>query len=750
MSSDFTEHQSDDQLQKARRLSVEPTQPPAKIEGYDIQNFIGRGSYGEVWSAVDQKTGKRVAIKFYAQRTSADVKQLAQEVEKLVVLAADRYVVQLLDVGWDASPPYYVMDFIEFGSLEDRIKTGEPLPVSRAVEVFKEVATGLMHLHGKGILHCDLKPGNVLLDQDGKPRLADFGQSRLSTDETAALGTLFYMAPEQADLRSVPDAKWDVYGLGALLYTMLKGKPPYYSEDLKTKIEDADSLHDRLKMYRQSLISSPAPKDHRGIDGVDRSLADIIDRCIAAKPANRLESAQSVLAALHQREFKRQNRPLMLLGILGPILLLLLMSLFGWFAFRQATNDANVAIVDQAIESNGYAAAFASRSAAEQLDEYFRVVRQVSKDDDFKIKLTKVLQDGELRLMRKRISNPSNNFDESLEETREKFRANSIRMELQPFLQKLLVDPENEYPEAASWFVTDRFGNQIAAVFDNGSTTTIGKNYSYRTYFSGEPEDLKDESGNYIVESNPEQRKIIQNPHLSASFPSQATGLQKVAFSAPILDDSETVIGLVAVTVNVGKLVDFENGVNQYVMLVDNRKNKVGIPAGIVLEHPLYFAARDENPSSRIPDELANVRINIEESIESGSDPFGDTSLGDAFCGKFVVAKAEVVKESKQIQNSASSEITGNSGLFVLAFERLDTVLEPSRKLGERLGRLAITALLILLSVAVGMWQLVKRVFRETRRQISNPSGTDSSVTFGNSGLPTNSATGSTTRGTGV
>ena len=135
MSSDFTEHQSDDELRKARKLSVEPTRPPAKIEGYAIQSFIGRGSYGEVWSAIDQKTGKRVAIKFYAQRSSVDVKQLAQEVEKLVVLAADRHVVQLLDVGWDASPPYYVMDYIESGSLEDRIKSGEPIEVDRAVEV---------------------------------------------------------------------------------------------------------------------------------------------------------------------------------------------------------------------------------------------------------------------------------------------------------------------------------------------------------------------------------------------------------------------------------------------------------------------------------------------------------------------------------------------------------------------------------------------------------------------------------------
>ena len=215
---------------------------------------------------------------------------MAQEVEKLVVLAADRHVVQLLDVGWDASPPYYVMDYIESGSLEDRIKSGNAMAVDRAVEVFKEVATGLMHLHGKGVLHCDLKPGNVLLDPDGKPRLADFGQSRLNTDNTSALGTLFYMAPEQADLRAAPDAKWDVYALGALLFTMLTGKPPYYSEQLKKKIEDAETLQARLKVYRNSLIDSKLPKNHRSIPGVDRTLGDVIDRCIATRPSDRFQS----------------------------------------------------------------------------------------------------------------------------------------------------------------------------------------------------------------------------------------------------------------------------------------------------------------------------------------------------------------------------------------------------------------------------------------------------------------------------
>ena len=136
--------------------------------------------------------------------------------------------------------------------------------------LFREVAVGLLHAHAKGVLHCDLKPANVLVDQDGWPRLADFGQSRLSHEQTPALGTLFYMAPEQADLQAVPDVRWDVYALGALLYCMLTGGPPYRSQAAVTEFETAADLDERLARYRQLIASSPTPSAHRQIAGVDR------------------------------------------------------------------------------------------------------------------------------------------------------------------------------------------------------------------------------------------------------------------------------------------------------------------------------------------------------------------------------------------------------------------------------------------------------------------------------------------------
>ena len=739
MSSDFTEHQSDDELRKARKLSVEPTRPPAKVEGYSIQGFIGRGSYGEVWAAIDQKTGKRVAIKFYAQRSSVDVRLLAQEVEKLVVLAADRYVVQLLDVGWDASPPYYVMDFIESGSLEDRIK-GESIPVARAVEVFKEVATGLMHLHGKGVLHCDLKPGNVLLDQDGKPRLADFGQSRLKTDVTSALGTLFYMAPEQADLRSAPDAKWDVYALGALLFTMLTGKPPYYSEELKQKIENAESLQDRLRIYRHSLSNARLPQEHRNIPGVDRSLGDIIDRCIAAKPSNRFASAQSVLAALQQREIKQQNWPLMILGILGPILLLLVMSLFGGWAFRQATSDAEKAIIQKANDSNEFAAQLAARSAAEQLDEYFRIVQQVSRDSKFLEAMDKLLADEKLTELRDLLSDPKLNGHASVEERRKEFVAHAARRDLQAITDDLLNDPMDEYPEAASWFVTDIAGNQIAGTFDNGKSETVGKNYAYRTYFTGRHKDLdRDEVG-----PDPLSRTMIAAPHLSASFLSDNSGLRKVAFSTPVRGKNGKMIGIVATTVNLGNLVEFNNSYYHYVMLVDDRAREFEADKpGIILEHPLFNEARRQHKNERLPEELAEVTIEMDNTQDVGLDPLGATSIGKTYRRNFIIAKAAVKKKHELSLKADSLAETGRSGIFVVAFEDYDSVLQPSRDLGDRLGRLAMLAFLILLSLAVGMWMLVRRIIRESRRRLVNAPAGDTMGTFGGSSVPASAGTAS-------
>ena len=151
-------------------------------------NLWARGAYGQVWTAVDRNTGRKVAIKFFAHRKGVDSGLLSSEVEKLVFLSSDRYVVQLLEVGWEAEPPYYVMEYIEYGSLNDRLRKEGPIPVSEAVELFREVAVGLSHAHSKGVLHCDLKPANILLDQGRSPAPRGFWPVAVKWRTTPGIG----------------------------------------------------------------------------------------------------------------------------------------------------------------------------------------------------------------------------------------------------------------------------------------------------------------------------------------------------------------------------------------------------------------------------------------------------------------------------------------------------------------------------------------------------------------------------------
>lgn len=734
MSSNRTEHQSGDELRQARKLSLEPARPPAQVPGYKLQQFIGSGAYGEVWSGTDQKTGRRVAIKFYTRRSRNDVELLAREVEKLVVLSADRYVVQLLDVGWDADPPFYVMEYLEHGSLEDRLKSGRPLPVPDAVDLFQEVATGMMHLHGKGILHCDLKPGNVLLDQDGKPRVADFGQSRLSTDETPALGTLFYMAPEQADVTAIPDAKWDVYGLGALLYSMIVGKPPYYSSELAKEIETTDEISDRLSKYRSRLNRAKLPTDHRNTPGVDRALADIIDRCIAANPKERFGSIQSVLLALRSRELSQARKPLMLLGIIAPLLLMATVSLFGIFAFNEAISKTRESLSLKAEDSNFFAARLAARSAAEQIDEYFRVVTQLVKDEKFTTPFDQVIANPELAQMRLALADPAKNFDQEtgedpLAELRGQFAAHPERIKLQPELERRLFDPDKEFPPSASWFVCDRYGNQIASAFRK-ENRTLGNNYSFRTYFTGLSSDLgvNDRLLASLRPERLEERQVIQSTHLSAVFRSQQTLHWKLAISAPIVRNGVTE-GVVAVTVDLGEFVDFEGGKDQYAILVDGRE---GENTGAVLEHPVFKEYQKLYENGSLSEELATTTVDLDLAVSQSPfyDPISKSKFGKqlGYGEASIVSIVNVHRSERKRASDQDQETDGRdamtrfgvpTNLYIVAVQNNDKVLSDVNALGAKLRWLALMAILALILVGASIAFIVNRMLRESREKLS-------------------------------
>ncbi|MFV2065497.1 MAG: serine/threonine protein kinase [Pirellulales bacterium] len=702
MSVDKTLVQGDDEWRRGRRLSLKQARPPIELENYDAKQFLGSGAFGEVWVAIDRNTGRRVAIKFYTRRSGIDWSQLSREVEKLVVLSADRCVVQLLDVGWDADPPYYVMEYLERGSLDDRIRAHGTLPAAESLTLFREVAVGLVHAHGKGVLHCDLKPGNVLLDQDDKPRLADFGQSRLSHEQAPALGTLFYMAPEQADLKAFPDARWDVYALGALLYTMLTGAPPHCNDDAVTEIESAPNLEQRLTRYRRHLESRPPPTDHRRVPGVDRSLAEIIDRSLEVDPSHRYPNVEAVLAAIDHREARRARLPLVVLGMIGPALLMLVVSIAAWWAVTTIVRQTDGELTRRSLQNNAFAARYVARTAASELHGHLRAVEQVAADGTLQAQMMRALGDAELAGIREKLDDPQFNPSDASDQdvtadvraAREALRRHPTCKDLQRSLDTLF--DREDLPRVASWFVDDPRGLQLAR---SPCKETIGRNYAWRNYFHGDGED------------KPHDWRPGPNDHsgetmLSAMFRSQATGRWIAAVSTPIHGPEGKCLGIVALTVEVGRFMQLPGSEDIQAVLIDSR---AGANQGLILQHPLFDQLRQRG--ERLPDSFSRYRVATEELLADKvsnaadyRDPLANDPRGISLQGRWLASTSPV-----QIDNRPS-------GLVVLVQERYDYAIGPAlaglRRSLWMIGTLAVGAVAV---VILSQWAFVARLLVRPR-----------------------------------
>lgn len=691
---DRTLRQSEDDLRRASERSLQPSRPPLEVPGYKPERFLGAGAYGQVWVAVDINTGRRVAIKFYTHRGGLDWALLSREVERLAMLFADRYVVQLVEVAWDSDPPYFVMEYLERGSLADRLADG-PLEAAEAVELVREVAIGLVHAHGKGILHCDLKPANVLLDQDGKPRLADFGQSRLSHEQTPSLGTLFYMAPEQADLQAMPDARWDVYALGALLYATLTGGPPYRDERAIEQIQEASGLAEQLARYREWIEHSPVPRAHRRVRGVDRELAEIVSRCLAVDPHKRFANPQSVVDALRARRARRARRPLLVLGAVGPLLLLLVMSAFGWDVFETALSESSEALTRRALESDRFAAQFVAETVAREIDRRWQILEHA------------VARPSLRRLVAEAGRRPPERAAED---------------EMQALLEE--VDHQNPITQTDSWFVLDARGIQIAR--SPMQRDTIGVDYSFRDYFHGRGRDLP---------RGDRPPQPITAPYLSIVFDSEATHQRTVVLSVPIWSDEasagdRTVVGVIGHGVALGHFAELRademSGNNQVAVLIDGRQDATG-RAGAILEHPDLKPLLDDpkTPVSRLyltSDVLSDLerlrRLRHERRadpaeaqqanelawIEDYRDPVG----GD-YAGRWLAA-------IEPVEINVRPAASGDTGWAVIVQERYAAAIEPVERLRDRLLWRAKLALAVVLLVVSATWAFVIVVLNESPR----------------------------------
>lgn len=283
---------------------------PPTIPGFELQELLGRGGSGVAWRARDIKLERIVAIKFLLDNENADSGRAKNERLSREATAAAKMlhpsIVQVHQVDEVNGVPFLVMEYVEGGSLAEKLRSG-PLPVEKSVELATSIADAVEHAHEKGIVHRDIKPGNILLDRDGVPRVCDFGLARKLDAEHSlhqtgdVLGTPAYMPPEQARGENA-DERSDVYSIGAVLYESLCGRSPF------------QAAHPWEILYQVTTID-PIPLKQLN-PAIPVELETICQKCLEKNPDRRYQAAAELAAELKRYTEGKpiHARPVGLLG----------------------------------------------------------------------------------------------------------------------------------------------------------------------------------------------------------------------------------------------------------------------------------------------------------------------------------------------------------------------------------------------------------------------------------------------------
>ncbi|MHC5019643.1 MAG: protein kinase domain-containing protein, partial [Planctomycetota bacterium] len=318
-------------------------QPEHKQIGpYVIERELGRGGMGVVYKATQPGLERTVAIKIMLGGEHAGEEAYDRFVREARASGKMRHpnVVAVHDVGLHDGMPFIVMDFVPGRSLAE-ILHDEDLPARRAVEITRDIAEGLQHAHEHGIIHRDVKPGNILVDAEtGRPQLTDFGLARELdagkglTQTGAALGTPAYMSPEQAKGTKV-DARTDIYGLGAVLYEALAGRPPFEGDNqyqilgrvLRDEPASPRKFDPTVPRDAELIVQTAMAKERERRYQTARDLANDCERLLGGEAIT--ARAPSMLYLVSRRA-KRHRVPL----IAGLISVLVTTIAVFWFGIR--------------------------------------------------------------------------------------------------------------------------------------------------------------------------------------------------------------------------------------------------------------------------------------------------------------------------------------------------------------------------------------------------------------------------------
>jgi serine/threonine-protein kinase len=267
---------------------MDSTQTPRVLSGrYELSHLVARGGMAEVYRAHDRMLDRPVALKILFPELSVDrsfVERFRREAQAAANLSHQN-IVPVFDWGEDGGTYFIVMEYVDGRPLSSILRTAGPLHPDRAVEIAADVAAALAYAHRHGVVHRDVKPGNVLITDEGTVKVTDFGIARaVNTEESltqtgAVMGTATYFSPEQAEGIAV-DARSDIYSLGVVLFEMVTGRPPFVGES---------PVSVASKHVREN---PPAPREIN--PGVPPDLEAIILKCMAKNPDYRYPTGEDL------------------------------------------------------------------------------------------------------------------------------------------------------------------------------------------------------------------------------------------------------------------------------------------------------------------------------------------------------------------------------------------------------------------------------------------------------------------------
>jgi serine/threonine protein kinase len=263
-----------------------------KIGGYEIASVIGRGGMATVYKAHQVSMNRTVALKVLPRHFATDesyLQRFHQEV-KIVSQLEHRSIVPVYDHGEHEGQPYLTMRFMSGGSVDDLLTNG-PMPLDRILSILEQIAPALDYAHSKGVLHRDMKPSNVLMDDDHGAYLTDFGIARVLGETGGQIttqgivGTPSYMSPEQAQGQPL-DARSDLYGLGVMLFEMATGRRPFESETPYS--------------IAVMQVTTPPPMPRAVNPALPQVVESVILKALKKRKEDRFNTAAELVAALKQ------------------------------------------------------------------------------------------------------------------------------------------------------------------------------------------------------------------------------------------------------------------------------------------------------------------------------------------------------------------------------------------------------------------------------------------------------------------